>query len=74
MFLWLDSDRIHEKDTDKGGGQDGKDGANRNRLLSIFQISGSVWSSHDTFREGKESKLTSWVIEHFGIHTDTDKD
>lgn len=26
----------HEKDTDKGGGQDGEDSANGNRLLSIF--------------------------------------
>lgn len=39
------------KDTDKGGGGNGQDGPNGDRLLGITQVTRAVGTSHDACKE-----------------------
>ena len=36
------------KDTDKGRGRDGADRSNRDRLLRVSQVTGTIWTGHDS--------------------------
>lgn len=62
MVFWVVSERqrlpleTSRKDTDNGGGEDGKDGSNGDGALGIFQIPRAVRTGHDPWRE--EEKKT----------------
>lgn len=48
-----------DKDTDEGGGADGQDGPDGDRLLGVAQVSRAVGASHDTWRGSGEKNYQS---------------
>lgn len=49
------------KDTDERRGEDGQNGPDGNRALSVFQISRPVWAGHDSWRTNTHSWLSTWT-------------
>lgn len=54
------------KDTDNGGGENGKDSSNGDGTLGIFQISWTVGTSHDSWQKSIiEITLKNWFAYNF---------